>query len=171
MTFETKLHRTAPLGFCKLLLTVLVFSQPVALARAAENDGASTKDTATATSGVEAGAEGEEQEERPAYATFDLGEFRLKEFRPTRNETSRVLFAVSLKLNEGTSPRTIEQLANWKQRLRNEALTAVRSLELASYQEPSLHRLQNVILLRINRLLPVPLVERIFVTEFTVGDH
>lgn len=103
--------------------------------------------------------------------TYDLGSFRLREFRPTRNETAILLFAVHLKLHADVSEKTVERLDNWKQRLRNEALTAVRSVELADYQDPGLVRLQKVILLRINRLLPMPLVERIYVTEFTVGDH
>lgn len=120
---------------------------------------------------VAAAEDGNAMEEKPKPVTFDLGSFRLREYRPTRNETSVLLFAVHLQLAEGVSEKTAQRLQNWKQRLRNEALTAVRSVDLADYQDPGLVRLQKVIMLRINRLLPVPLVERIYVTEFTVGDH
>jgi len=146
------------------LLAVLFLSQSVAPVLAAEAKAAKTSD-------ADGGEEGDDEQEEPRYVTFDLGEFRLREFHPTRNETSKLLFAVSLKLNEETSESTLKHLEKWKQRLRNETLTAVRSLHLADYQAPDLDRLQKVMRLRINRMLPVPLVERIFVTEFTVGDH
>ncbi|MEQ8838590.1 MAG: hypothetical protein RID07_17430, partial [Lacipirellulaceae bacterium] len=69
--------------------------------------------------------ENAEAQEKTKHITFDLGTFRLREFRPTRNDTAILLFAVHLKLHDDVSEKTLDRLQKWKQRLRNEALTAV----------------------------------------------
>jgi len=102
--------------------------------------------------------------------TFDVGEFDLRNFRPTHNEIANIRFSLHVVFKPGTSDAVIAELAQWKRRLRDQALTAVRSVEAADLAEPELKRVQRIMLLRLKRLpLPAPVIG-VYLTDFAVSS-
>ncbi len=101
----------------------------------------------------------------------DLGDFRIKDWRPTRNETIQLTFHMHLALNKTAGEKTIEQLEHWKHRLRNQVFIAVRLAERQDYLEPGLHRFRRIVKLRINRLMKSHLVDEALLTEFTLTTN
>jgi hypothetical protein len=101
---------------------------------------------------------------------FDLGEFDLKNFRPTHNEIANIRFSLQLVFPVGTTNETIEKLGGWRHRLRDQAITAVRTAEAKDLAEPTLTKVQKLILLRIKRM---PLPEApvgVYLTDFAVSS-
>jgi hypothetical protein len=104
--------------------------------------------------------------------TFNLGDFDIHNFRPTHNEIANIHFSLHVVLAPGTSEAVLAELENWKRRLRDQAITAVRSAEPEDLAEPKLVRVQKIILLRIKRL-PLPLKEPVvglYLTDFAVSS-
>jgi len=102
--------------------------------------------------------------------TFDVGEFDLRNFRPTHNEIANIRFSLHVVFKPGTSDAVIAELAQWKRRLRDQALTAVRSVDAADLAEPELKRVQRIMLLRLKRLpLPAPVIG-VYLTDFAVSS-
>ena len=102
--------------------------------------------------------------------TYELGEIYLRNFRPTHNETANIRFTVHVVFAPGTSDGVIAQVEHWKRRLRDQAITATRSADPRDLAEPGLHRLQRIMLLRIQRL-PLPqAATEIYLTDFAVGS-
>jgi hypothetical protein len=101
---------------------------------------------------------------------IDLGEFDLKNFRPTHNEIANIRFGLELVFPAGTTNETIEKLAGWRHRLRDQAITAVRTAEAKDLAEPTLTKVQKLILLRMKRM---PLPEApvgVYLTDFAVSS-
>jgi hypothetical protein len=101
---------------------------------------------------------------------FDLGEFDLKNFRPTHNEIANIRFTLQLVFAPGTGDETFAQLEEWRHRLRDQAITAVRTAEPKDLAEPKLTKVQKLILLRLKRL---PLREApvgVYLTDFAVSS-
>lgn len=115
-------------------------------------------------------AKKEEEEEVAAPLTLDLGAFTLKDLRPTRDVTAELKFSLHLELRPETSEAEAQALKHWKLRLRDQTITAVRSSTMTDFADPELVRMQRIILLRVNRLLPAPMVHRVLLTRFTLGD-
>jgi hypothetical protein len=104
--------------------------------------------------------------------TFDLGEFDIRNFRPTHNEIANIKFSLHVVLAPTTSEVELAELENWKRRLRDQAITAVRSANAVDLAEPTLTRVQKIMLLRIKRL-PLPMKEPVvglYLTDFAVGS-
>ena len=104
--------------------------------------------------------------------TFDLGEFDIRNFRPTHNEIANIKFSLHVVLAPTTSDAELAELENWKRRLRDQAITAVRSADPVDLAEPMLGRVQKIMLLRIKRL-PLPTKEPVvglYLTDFAVGS-
>ena len=117
-------------------------------------------------------AEGDEAAEQAAEAeaahpTIELGTFQVKDHRPTRNETAKVSFTIFLAMDRSVDKLTLEQLEHWKHRLRDQVIVAARLSETTDYLEPGLTRFRRNILLRVNRVLKVPLVSEVLLTEYT----
>ncbi|MEM8946783.1 MAG: flagellar basal body-associated FliL family protein [Planctomycetota bacterium] len=98
--------------------------------------------------------------------TLDLGLFKVHDLRPTRNETAKVTFAIHLAFTEGVTEKQVEQLAEWKHRLRDQIITAVRASYIKDFQEPSLALLRRKILIRVNRLFERKVAEEVLLTEY-----
>lgn len=102
--------------------------------------------------------------------TFDVGAFDLRNFRPTHNEIANVQFSLQLVLAPGVDEAALVELENWKHRLRDQAITAVRSADPQDLADPKLARVQKIILLRLKRMpLPEP-VTGIYLTDFAVSS-
>jgi len=102
--------------------------------------------------------------------SFELGEFNLRNFRPTHNEIANIRFSLHVVFKPGTSDAALEEVAHWKRRLRDQAITAARSAEPSDLAEPELQRVQRLMLLRIKRLpLPEPVVG-VYLTDFAVSS-
>jgi hypothetical protein len=101
---------------------------------------------------------------------LDLGEFDLKNFRPTHNEMANIRFMLQLALAPGTSEATMAQMAEWRHRLRDQAITAVRTADFKDLAEPKLTRVQKLIMQRLKRMpLPAPVVG-VYLTDFAVSS-
>lgn len=118
------------------------------------------------------GAHGGHGDEDAAVSTgtFELGEFRLRNFRPTHNETASIRFSLHLVLDPDAKPEALEELRHWQRRLRDQAIIAVRSAEAADLAEPELARVQRLIIIRLNRLPVARLIKGVYLTNFAVGD-
>ena len=101
---------------------------------------------------------------------IDLGDFYIENFRPTHNEHGFIHFSLHVALKEETSDATIERLKHWQKRMRDQAITAVRSIGAAELAEPELARVQRMILIRLKRMPLTDLIERLYVTDFSVGE-
>jgi hypothetical protein len=117
-------------------------------------------------------AEGEHKAAAPYDPTqprpLDLGVFDLRNFRPTHNEIANIRFSLHVVFKPGTSDATIAELAHWKQRLRDQAITAMRLADPSDLADPGLTRVQRMMLLRIKRLpLPEPVIG-VYLTDFAV---
>jgi hypothetical protein len=102
--------------------------------------------------------------------TFELGEIYLRNFRPTHNEIANIRFNLHLVFAPGTSDAVIAELAHWKRRLRDQAITAARSADPRDLAEPGLERMQRIMLLRIQRMKLPQEVIRVYLTDFAVGS-
>jgi hypothetical protein len=104
--------------------------------------------------------------------TFDLGEFDIRNFRPTHNEIANIKFSLHVVFAPTTSDAELAELENWKRRLRDQAITAVRSADAVDLAEPTLKHVQKIMLLRIKRL-PLPTKEPVvglYLTNFAVSS-
>ncbi|MGI9427576.1 MAG: flagellar basal body-associated FliL family protein [Bythopirellula sp.] len=107
-------------------------------------------------------------EEVVSTPTLDLGSFKINDLRPTRNETARLTFTLHLAFSKELTDQHIAQLENWKHRLRDQVITAVRISEMKDFQEPDLDKLRRRILIRVSRLLKTKLVEEVLVTKYLI---
>jgi hypothetical protein len=102
---------------------------------------------------------------------FDAGEFDVVDFHPTHQKMPHIRFVLALKLDESSKPAERLELADWKQRIRDQAIIAVRMAEPHALAEPSLNRVRRIILLRLRRLpLPAKAVEA-YITDFAVTEE
>ena len=104
--------------------------------------------------------------EEAARPTFELGKFKIHDFRPTRNETTKITFTMHLALSPTFSQQQVTQLERWQHRLRDQVIIAIRTLEVKEFQEADLSRLQRKVLLRVNRLFKAKLAEEVLLTEY-----
>lgn len=113
-----------------------------------------------------ADAEVSEAEKEPLRQILDLGSFRIKDHRPTRNETAKVTFKMHLAFTSELTEKQVEQLQSWKHRLRNQVIITIRTLDLKEFQEPDLASLRRKVLIRINRLFKAKLAEEVLLTQY-----
>ena len=110
-------------------------------------------------------AEQEEQSEEEQLV-LDLGSFHLKELRPTRNETIKVVFSAHLVLKSELTEDDFEILQNYQHRLRDQVIVAVRIAHANDFREPDLQRLRRLIQIRIDQVLRSPVTENLLLSEY-----
>lgn len=110
---------------------------------------------------------GEQDEQEELRLSFDLGQFQVKDFRPTRNQTVKLAFHMHVTLSEYANEHTVEQLEHWKHRLRNQVIIAVRLSYRKDFLEAGLQQFRHVVQIRINRLLKMQLIDEVLLTEYT----
>ena len=111
------------------------------------------------------GAEQEEQTEEEQMV-LDLGRFYLKELRPTRNETFKVIFSAHLVLRSELTEADFETLQNFQHRLRDQVIVAIRIAHANDFREPGLQRLRRLIQIRIDQMLRSPVTENLLLSEY-----
>ena len=79
--------------------------------------------------------------------------------------------SVHLILSFATTKADFERLQNWRQRLRDQIIIAVRSAEPADFADPKLKRIQRLILLRIRRLPTPAKIIGAYLTDFSVDKE
>ncbi|MAT73078.1 MAG: hypothetical protein CMJ58_26640 [Planctomycetaceae bacterium] len=117
------------------------------------------------------GTAGEAAEDAPQPFVLPLGDFHLRDWRPTRNETPDLRFAVAIVFNADTPVLTRERLAHWVNRLRDQTIIAMRLAETKDFAEPSLQQVQRLIRVRVSRILPRLAVDEVLITDFALGDN
>lgn len=162
MSFPREMLRTV----CVLITLAWSSSSATAYDQGA-NSGA--VDAGAATEGGET-ADGEADEEK-IRPTIDLGKFKIKDLRPTRNETAKLTFSMHLAFSKELSEKQIELLEGWKHRMRDQVITAIRIAYIKDFQEPDLKRLRRLILIRVNRLFKQHLAEDVLFGEYLFRTH
>ena len=119
----------------------------------------------------EKGAHGEAGAEEELVDQLSLGTFDLHDFHPTHKKTPHIQLALTLVLDAKTTPAQHHDLANWKRRLRDQTIIAIRSAEPYALAEPGLNRVERLILLRIRRLELPAKVTSLLITDFSVTDE
>ena len=133
--------------------------------------------TATPASAAEepAAADAEAAEATPAAVekkpfALELGDFHVRDWRPTRNETPDLRFSVVVVFAAETPDLVRQRLEHWVNRLRDQTIVAVRLVEAKDFAEPDLQQMKRLIQVRISRLLPRLPVEAVLITDFALGD-
>ena len=104
------------------------------------------------------------------FDLLDLGAFRFRSSRPTDREVIDMKFSLSLVLVSELTESEFHEIDGWKNRLRDQALIAVRTAQATDFVDPALRRLERLIMFRIKRL---PIGQRIigvYVTDFSVDE-
>lgn len=118
-----------------------------------------------------AGAHGGKEEPEEDDGSVNLGEFEIEDFQPTHKTIPRIRFAAYIVLDEKSTPTQRQEMTQWKQRLRDQAIIAVRGAESYALAEPGLERIQRLIYLRVRRL-PLPAkAAGVYLTEFSVDEQ
>ncbi len=110
------------------------------------------------------------EEETHRY-TLDLGDFKINDLRPIRNQTAKLKFSLHLAFTKSLTESQIKQLKNWKHRLRDQVITSVRITQMKYFQERDLAMLRSKILMRVNRLFKAKLAEDVLLTKYLYRTH
>jgi len=100
----------------------------------------------------------------------DLGEFNLRNFRPTHNEIASLRFAVQVVLPPGTTDETVREFEHWKRRLRDQAITAMRSATPDDLADPKLKRVSRLLFLRLKRVPTPKPISDVYLTDFAMSS-
>jgi hypothetical protein len=100
----------------------------------------------------------------------DLGEFNLRNFRPTHNEIASLKFTVHVVLPPGTTDETIHEFEHWKRRLRDQAITAMRSATPDDLADPKLERVNRLLFLRLKRVPTPKPISDVYLTDFAMSS-
>jgi hypothetical protein len=101
---------------------------------------------------------------------IDLGAFDLRNFRPTHNEIASLKFAVHVVLPPGTTDDTVREFEHWKRRLRDQAITAIRSATTDDLSDPKLERVHRLLYLRLKRVPTPEGITDVYVTDFAMSS-
>lgn len=99
---------------------------------------------------------------------FELGEFKIRNTLPTHHVTVQIQFSVSLILSSTTTLADVHALQKWQQRVRDQAIIAVRSADPVDFADPQLRRLRRLIMLRLHRLHTPAKIIGVYLTDFAV---
>ena len=118
-----------------------------------------------------AGAETAAAAESPSRTDIlDLGSFRIRGSQFVDHEVTDIRLGAYLVLSSKVTPRDFHELERWKNRLRDQAIIAVRSAGASDFAEPGLRRLQRLMLFRMKRLPVGAKIIGVNFTDFTF-DH
>ena len=120
-----------------------------------------------ATAQQAADSEEEEAEEAAEQLVIDLGMIRVKEHRPTRNETIKLNFRVHFVMNPEITEADREMLESWKHRLRDQVIVAVRTTRTKDFLESGLTRLRRIILFRVEHMLRARIVDSLLLSDYS----
>jgi hypothetical protein len=165
---------------------LLAIAAPIARDARASDHGAAPKKTAESPAhgsehgkesgsghGAESGADQKSAHGVPApdphrIDVLDLGEFKIRNTLTAHNTTVDIRFALHLILSSTTTQADFNQLKSWKNRLRDQAIVAVRSADPADFADSQLKRVRRLILLRVGRLPTPAKIIGVYLTDFAV---
>lgn len=101
---------------------------------------------------------------------LDLGAFRLRSSQITDREVVDVQFGLTLVLTADLKSSDFHELERWKNRLRDQAIIAMRTAEAPDYADPQLWRIQRLIMFRIRRMPVADWILGVYVTDFSVDQ-
>lgn len=104
--------------------------------------------------------------EPPRHA-FELGNFRIKNFRPVEREKVRLDFTVWVEVEDGKQTNFQQVWNTRKHRIRNQIITSARLVPPNEFEDPTLHALRRRIFLRLRRAVPELPVSEVFISEFS----
>jgi hypothetical protein len=99
---------------------------------------------------------------------LDLGEFKIRNTLTAHHTTVDIRFALHLILSSTTTQTDFDQLQSWKNRLRDQAIVAVRSAAPNDFADSQLKRVRRLILLRVGRLPTPAKIIGVYLTDFAV---
>jgi hypothetical protein len=99
---------------------------------------------------------------------LDLGEFKIRNTLTAHHTTVDIRFAIHLILSSTTTQADFAQLQSWTNRLRDQAIVAVRSADPADFADSQLKRVRRMILLRVGRLPTPAKIIGVYLTDFAV---
>ena len=102
---------------------------------------------------------------------LDLGEFKIRNTLTAHHTTVDIKFGLYLILSSTTTPDDFQRLERWKNRLRDQAIVAVRSADPDDFADPQLVRVRRLILLRIRRLPAPAKIIGAYLTDFAVDKE
>jgi hypothetical protein len=102
--------------------------------------------------------------------TIDLGSFDLGNFRPTHNEIASLRFSIQIVLPPGTTDATVHEFDRWKHRLRDQAITAMRSAGPDDLSDPKLARVHRLIYMRLKRVPTPEPISGVYLTDFAMSS-
>jgi hypothetical protein len=129
---------------------------------------------AMASGGGGAPAEGHGKPEETAAPVrtdvLSLDEFRIRTTRTNDGEIIDIRLGLWLVLSNTTSEHDFHALEEWKNRLRDQVIIAVRSVELEDFADPELRRLQRLTLFRVKRLPIGDKLIGVYLTDFELDE-
>ncbi len=116
------------------------------------------------------GAEAAAEAGPPRTDQLELGKFRVRGCRTTDQEIFDIQFGLHLVLSTKTTAADFASLEQWKNRLRDQVIIAVRSAEPTDFAEPDLRRVQRLILFRVKRLATGVGMIGVYLTDFSLDE-
>jgi len=151
------------------LLPTTVLIAAAALAASRPDRAAAADHAAAKPQGDHGEASGEAEADKPLRTdVFEIGEFQIKNTLSAQHVTVQIHFSVSLILSSTTTVADVRALQHWQRRLRDQAITAVRSADPADFADPQLRRLRRLIMLRVRRLPTPAKIIGAYLTDFAV---
>jgi hypothetical protein len=120
---------------------------------------------------AEHGAEEPAEIEIPVRTdVLNLGQFRVRGCRSSDKEIIDIQFGLWLVLSTDTTEADFHELENWRNRLRDQVIIAVRGAAPEDFLEPSLRRLERMMMFRIKRLPIGPQIIGAYLMDFTLEE-
>jgi hypothetical protein len=120
---------------------------------------------------AEHGAEEPAEIEIPVRTdVLNLGQFRVRGCRSTDKEIIDIQFGLWLVLSTKTTEADFHELEGWTNRLRDQAIIAVRGAAPEDFMEPKLRRLERMMMFRIKRLPIGPQIIGAYLMDFTLEE-
>lgn len=103
----------------------------------------------------------------PGRHAFELGEFRIKNFRPVEREKVTLEFTVWVEVTAENAAQFEQAWQSRKHRVRGQVITSARLVPSTAFEDPTLNALRRRIYLRLRRAVPELPVEEVFISDFS----
>lgn len=104
--------------------------------------------------------------EEPQSRGILLGRFHIRDLRAVEGVKLRLSFALYAEVDEEDAESVAARVEKRKHRIRNEVITAVRTVDQAEFQEPGLEHFRRRLLMRLRRTESTLPIEQLLVGEF-----
>lgn len=111
--------------------------------------------------------QGEPSPAPPAFVSFTLGEFVLKDHHPVEQEQVKVFLTLHAEVPHADAARFEKMWPEYEHRVRSQVITATRLVTPLEFDDPELKALLRRIYLRLRRALPELPIEQVYVSDFS----